>query len=255
MSKYVSDEQVRTWIQHVQRNNDDRAKEHILMAFKDLVDKIVRKYSRTRDDYDDLYQVAMAALMKAIKRFNLKNDNKFMTYAIPCVTGEIKNYFKSMWAIEVPVKTKENYKRIQVAIEDFTSLHGYKPTSKELATYLEMDIHEIREQLQAMTHFTALSWHAPSNHHQEEGQAAYEDVIGAEDMSYSAVEEQLFMNYVLSKLNENEARAIYQLFVNQLSQDEVAKKLEISQMQVSRLRRRALEKIKRLYEQIVYTSI
>ena len=201
---------------------------------------IAKKFVGRGVDYDDLYQVASLALVKGIERFDESKGVQFSTYITPTITGEIKNYFRDRSRlVHLPRSVSDLRSSIKKASDELFVAHGRKPSAREIAAFLGVTEEEI---LRAAEAGTVLSLDRPST--AEDGEASYYDVIPADNHDFERIEQRDELRSAVRILSEQERELVRLRFGRELSQVETAKRLGVSQMYVSRLERKILEKMR-----------
>ena len=230
------------WHQH----GDEQAREALVRRFMPLARSLARRYDRSSEPFDDLLQVASLGLLKALDRFDPDLGNSFPSFAVPTILGEMRRYFRdSGWSVHVPRGAQERALRVRDAQERLANEHGRAPTVNQLAEYLELDIEEIIDALQAIQAYEALSLDAPRPG-AEDDVMAYGDAMGHEDERFELVELDATITAVLEHIPPRERLILRMRFVEDLTQTEIATRVGISQMQVSRLLRRSLDQLRAL---------
>lgn len=229
-----------------QQDEDRVAREALVRRFTPLARSLARRYDRSSEPFEDLLQVAMLGLLKALDRFDPARGVAFASFAVPTILGEMRRYFRdSGWGVHVPRSLQERTLKVSNAQEQLTCRHGRAPTVNELATYMELSTEEINEALQTARVYDVMSLDAPRRCDDGESQT-YGESIGAADDRYELVELDATLAGALMELPLRERRILQLRFVEELTQTEIARRIGISQMQVSRLLRRSLERLRSL---------
>ncbi len=214
-----------------------------------LARSLARRYVGTQEPIDDLTQVACLGLIKAIDRFDVTRGNRFPAYAVPTILGELRRYFRdTAWAVHVPRGSQERAMEVERASELLTSKCGRSPTIGELAEYLERGQGEVLEAMQVTKARGSVSLDAPRPGGEERDMEPRGESIGIEDHGYELVEDGSAVAYALSRLAPRERRILRLRFEQEMTQSEIAVEVGLSQMQVSRVLRRTLEKMRALAE-------
>ncbi|HEY7934298.1 MAG TPA: SigB/SigF/SigG family RNA polymerase sigma factor [Solirubrobacteraceae bacterium] len=225
---------------------DQEARAALLDRFMPLARSLARRYGRTSEPFEDLLQVASLGLIKALDRFDPDRGYQFPSFAVPTILGEMRKYFRdSGWAVHVPRGAQERALKVRDAQECLTNEFGHAPTVPQLAQYLEWDLEEVIDALQAIHAYDAVSLDAPRTDSEEQG-VAYGETMGEEDPRYELVELDLTLTAALEHVPERERQILRMRFVEDLTQTEIAERVGISQMQVSRLLRRSLDRLRAL---------
>ncbi|MEV5321752.1 SigB/SigF/SigG family RNA polymerase sigma factor [Streptomyces sp. NPDC052687] len=200
--------------------------------------------SRGADEMEDIVQVGMIGLIKAIDRFELSRGAEFTSFAVPYIVGEIKRFFRdTTWAVHVPRRLQEARVQLARANEELRSRLGRKPTTKELSELMCLPEHEVVEAQLASNGYNSASLDAAISG-SEDGEAVLQDFIGNEDAALELVEDFHALAPLIAGLEERDRKIIHWRFVEELSQAEIGARLGISQMQVSRLIRRLLGRLR-----------
>ncbi len=201
---------------------------------------LAKKFVGRGVDYDDLYQVASLALIKGVDRFDERKGLKFSTFITPTITGEIKNYFRDRSRlVHLPRKVSELRVGIKRASEEFLAEQGRKPTAKELAQKLGVSEEEV---IRSSDAGGVVSLDTPVD--RDEGGMSLHDVLPADSDVFERFEDRDALEAALRSLTQQERALVKYRFGQELSQMETAKKLGVSQMNVSRMERRILQKLR-----------
>lgn len=200
---------------------------------------IAKKFVGRGVEYDDLYQVASLALLKGVDRFDADMGVKFSTFITPTITGEIKNYFRDRSRlIHLPRRVAELRGQIKREADAILSEKGRSPTAKELAQRLKVSEEEV---VSAMEAGGVVSLDRPVDG-EEEG--SFYDMIPADDGAFESFERRDCVQAAMKLLSDEERKLIGYRFGQELSQTETAKRMNVSQMYVSRMERKILEKLR-----------
>lgn len=231
-------------LERYHRHGDAAARDELVERMLPVVRQLARRYQRGSEQLDDLVQVGSLGLVKAIDRFDVDRGSPFMRYAVPTILGEIKRHFRDTgWAAHVPRGMQERVMELKNAIEDLGSRLGRSPSPGELAEELGLAIEEILEAMEAATAYAAVSLDAPRPGDDGVGES-YADSVGADDERYGLVEDAATVLPALGILPERERRIVHLRFAEDLTQSEIAERIGVSQMHVSRLLRRALARVR-----------
>ena len=221
---------------------DETARNELLERYLYITKIIAKKFTGRGIDYEDLLQTASLALVHAIERFDPTRGIKFNSFATPSLIGEIKNYFRDTFRlIRVPRADGALLKKMNEAISDYVSLNGETPPASYLAKALDVKEEKVLELLEMKRAGNVLSLDAA---YSDENDADMLETVGSDDGGFGALENREFFKYCLSLLDENEKKLIIARFVHKRSQSDVAKMLGVSQMQISRMERKILNKLK-----------
>lgn len=210
-----------------------------------LVRFAARRFRQYADEIDDVVQVGMIGLIKAIDRFELSRETQFATFAVPYVVGEMKRFFRdTTWAVHVPRRLQERRTELGRARAELESRLDRSPTVKELAALMDIGEEEVLEAQLAANGYHSSSLDAALSGNEEEGDAALADVIGREDPGLGLVEDFQALAPAMDTLTERERFVVHLRFVEERTQSEIGETLGVSQMQVSRILRRILTKLR-----------
>jgi RNA polymerase sigma-B factor len=226
----------------------DTLRGQIVEAWLPMADRLAGRFRSRGESYEDLRQVAALGLVKAVDRYDPARGNAFESYAVPTVTGEIKRHFRDhMWTLHVPRRIQDLRNRVRFACQDLSqTVSGRRPTVAEIAERAQLTEEEVREGLEALESFTALSLDAemPGS---EDGYSL-SDALGASDPALDTVVDREAVKPRLAELPERERAILYMRFFGDMTQSRIAEQLGISQMHVSRLINRCCD---RLREQVL----
>ncbi|HXD55117.1 MAG TPA: SigB/SigF/SigG family RNA polymerase sigma factor [Solirubrobacteraceae bacterium] len=229
-----------------QRREDESAREELVRRFMPLARSLARRYGRSSEPFEDLLQVASLGLLKAIDRYDAERGHPFQSYAVPTILGEMRRYFRdSGWAIHVPRGAQERALKVRDAQERLSNETGRAPTANQLAQYLEIDVEDVIDALQAIRAYETVSLDAPRGGGDDDV-VPYGDTIGRDDERYELVELDATVSSALGHLPPRDRLVLQLRFVEDLTQTEIAERVGISQMQVSRLLRRSLDQLRAL---------
>ncbi len=228
------------------RNRDRRARDELIERFLPLAHKLARRYVRSSEPYDDLAQVASLGLVKAVERFDPARGYAFTSLAVPTILGELKRYFRdSSWALHVERGLQERARQVTAAQRAITARTGRPPTVGELAEYVEMSQECVVEALQTAEAYDAISLDAPQGSNDDRSGTRLE-AIGEDDEQLQLVDDAATVFAAAMHLPVRERQVLYLRFGEDLPQTEIARRIGVSQMQVSRLLRRSLARLREL---------
>jgi RNA polymerase sigma-B factor len=238
-----TEELVRRWRELGDRN----ARDELFVRFLPLARKLAGRYANPNEPLEDLVQVASVGLIGAIDRFDPDRGVRFPAFAIPTILGELKRYFRNTgWSVHVPRGAQEMALRVDRAVRHIASQTGVHPRVDELAEYLEVSQEDVLAGLDAGTAHYSVSLDAPVSAGDGEEPDPLSESIGSEDESYALVETTASLSAAMSRLPYLERRALSLRLESDLKQTEIAQELNCSQMQVSRLLRRAAAKLREM---------
>nr|WP_079000279.1 RNA polymerase sigma factor SigF [Streptomyces sp. AS58] len=200
--------------------------------------------SRGPEEMEDIVQVGMIGLIKAIDRFELSREVEFTSFAVPYIVGEIKRFFRdTSWAVHVPRRLQEARVQLARATEELRSRLGRTPTTKELSELMSLPEDEVVEARLASNGYNSSSLDAAINN-SEDGEAALADFIGTEDSALALVDDFHALAPMIAELDERDRQIIHWRFVEELTQKQIGERLGVSQMHVSRLISRLLARLR-----------
>jgi len=219
---------------------DLAARERLVQRFLPLARQLARRYGSAGEPLDDLIQVASVGLVKAIDRYELDRGTAFSSFAVPTILGEIKRHFRDAgWTVRVPRAIQERRIKVNRAIPALTGKLGRSPTPGEIAEHIGETSEDVLEALEAAVAYEPVSLDtAPGA---EEDDETWAQSVGSEDPGYELVEYGATLAPAMRALPERERLILHLRFVEDMTQSEIADRIGISQMHVSRLIRKALE--------------
>ncbi len=229
-----------------QQDGDRSARDELVGRFLPLARKLARRYAGAREPFDDLLQVASLGLVKAVDRFDPERGTAFSSFAVPTILGELKRYFRDLgWSVHVPRGAQEMALKVEEARQQMASRTGRPPTVNELAEYLELSIEDILEGLETGAAHHAVSLDTPRE--DADGEAGtLADSFGREDERFDVVDASVSIAAAARSLSARERHVLALRFVEDKTQTEIAELVGVSQMQVSRILRRAVARLEDL---------
>lgn len=220
-------------------------REELVTAHLDLARQLARRFAHRSEPLDDLVQVASIGLIKAVEGFDPDLGFAFSAYATRTILGELKRHFRDRgWSIRAPRRIQELYLQLGPAVETLSQSLGRSPTVPEVAAAVGADEDEVLEALEAGRGYRSASLDEPG----PDGESQ-QSKLGGEDRGFTAVEERSVLLPALGLLPEREQTILRLRFVDDLTQSEIATRLGISQMHVSRLLSRSLAVLRDVYHQ------
>ncbi|MFF8833294.1 RNA polymerase sigma factor SigF [Streptomyces sp. NPDC015131] len=209
-----------------------------------LVRYAAGRFRSRGDQMEDIVQVGMIGLIKAIDRFELSREVEFPTFAVPYIVGEIKRFFRdTSWAVHVPRRLQEARVELAKATEELSTRLGRTPTVRELAALMNLSEDEVVEARVAANGYHSSSLDAAINSG-EDDDAALADFIGAEDPGMELVENFQSLAPLIGRLDDRDRSILHLRFVEELTQAQIGERLGVSQMHVSRLLSRILARLR-----------
>ena len=225
-------------------DGDLQAREQLIEQYMSLVRSLARRYSYRGEQLEDLVQIGAIGLIKAIDRFDLERGVELTTYATPNIIGEIKRHFRDKgWSVRVPRGLQELNVQLSRLIEELTVQNGRSPTIPELAKAAGVEEEEVLEALESGRAYTSLSLSVGGGGGDDDDLDPLES-LGTEEHQYEVSEDRAVLAPGFKALDERERKILQLRFFEGLTQSQIAQQVGISQMHVSRLIRRSLEKIR-----------
>lgn len=226
-----------------QYQSSPASRDELVRRYLPLARRLATRYRHTSEPLDDLVQVASMGLVLAATRYDPARGTSFSSYAIPMIVGELRRHFRDHgWAARVPRGVQENVLRITAASAELRGSLGRSPTPRELADATGLDSAAVLEAMEAGSAYKAESLdHSPGR--DDEAGDSLLATLGREDPGYRLVEYGVAMAPVMSELSDQERAILVMRFVEDLTQSEIARRVGVSQMQVSRLLRRSLDRL------------
>jgi RNA polymerase sigma-B factor len=237
-----SDDLFARWQEH----GDRRAREELVERYLPLARKLARRYQGAREPFDDLLQVASLGLVKAVDRFDYKRGTAFSSFAVPTILGELKRYFRDLgWSVHVPRGAQERALKVEDAQRKLTAKTGRPPTVTQLAEYIELSTEDVLDSLEAAAAHHSVSLETPRE--DRDGEAGtLADLFGKEDPRFESVDANATIGAAAKHLPERERRVLALRFLEDRTQTEIAEIVGVSQMQVSRILRRSVARLREL---------
>jgi RNA polymerase sigma-B factor len=225
-------------------DGDLQAREQLIEQYMSLVRSLARRYSYRGEQLEDLVQIGAIGLIKAIDRFDLERGVELTTYATPNIIGEIKRHFRDKgWSVRVPRGLQELNVQLSRLVEQLTVQLSRSPTIPELAKAAGVEEEEVLEALESGRAYTSLSLSVGGGGGDDDDLDPLES-LGTEEHQYEVSEDRAVLAPGFKALDERERKILQLRFFEGLTQSQIAQQVGISQMHVSRLIRRSLEKIR-----------
>ena len=232
----------RTTIEYIRRakTGDSWAKEELIAQNISLVKSIVKRYLGKGVDYDDLFQIACMGFLKAISGFDESFGVKFSTYAVPMIAGEIKRFMRDDGSVKVSRALKQTAKEMNLFVEEYTIAHGKQPAIKEIAEKFNLD--------EAETVFVMGSAKMPVSlysgaDYKDGSERELIETLPASDDSEEWLDKML-LRVAIADLPERERKIIVLRYFRDMTQSEVAEKIGVSQVQVSRIENKIIKEFR-----------
>lgn len=243
-SKSAWDKQkTRELFRRYKEDGDMEAREQLVMSHLNLVRFLANKFKNRGEPLDDLVQVGYLGLLKAIDRFDPDRGLEFTTYATPTILGEIKRHFRDKgWSVRIPRRLQELSAKVNQATDTLTAQFQRSPTIQEIADYLDASVDEVLEAMESSSAYSSVPLEGTGSSENDDAPSVI-DRYGSEDNELAFTDDRLVIEEALKGFSPREREVIELRFLKGMTQIEIAEQLGISQVQVSRLLRRALKKI------------
>lgn len=220
------------------QSGDNEAKMELLSNNMPLIKSIVRRYQNKQIEYDDLIQLGTLGFIKAVNNFNTDFGVKFSTYAVPMIAGEIKRYIRDNGAIKVSRSIKAQNLQLNAFVESYRHQHSTDPTIKEIAAHMQIEETDVVFIMDSAKY--PVSLYAES---EEDGLSLIEKI--ADKGSQDEYIEKMMLSDIINKFDERDKKIIILRYYRDRTQSEIASELGVSQVQISRLEAKILERIRK----------
>ena len=236
-------EKTRELFRRYKQEGDMEAREKLVMSHMNLVRFLANKFKNRGEPIDDLIQVGYLGLLKAIDRFEPDRGLEFTTYATPTIMGELKRHFRDKgWSVRVPRRLQELSAKVNKATDTLTNELQRSPKVEEIAEYLDATVDEVLEAMESSSAYSSVPLEGGGSGDSDDAPSVI-DRYATEDSALNFTDDRLVIEDALKGFTPREREVIELRFVKGMTQIEIAEKLGISQVQVSRLLRRTLKKI------------
>jgi RNA polymerase sigma-B factor len=246
--RVARDAEERWLFERYRRGNDPAAREALVERFLPLARQLARRYHRGDVPLEDLVQVASLGLLNAIDRFDPERGTAFSSFAVPTIAGELKRYFRDKaWFVHVPRDLNELAVRVDRTTELLVHRLGRMPTVSDIADHLGITLEEVLEAREAAAAYRADSLDRPASEDDGDG-ACLVDVLGADDPGFGRAEQSATLERLMRALTDRQREILRLRFAQDLTQSEIGERMGLSQMQISRLLRQAVERLRETAE-------
>jgi RNA polymerase sigma-B factor len=234
------EERVALFVEY-RRTDDRRLRDRLIEMNIGLAEAVARRFGGRGERHDDLLQVALVGLLKSVERFDPERGLAFSSFATPTIEGELKRHFRDKrWAVRVPRRLQELMLEVNQSVATLTQRRGRSPTIEEIAADTSLSSEDVLEALEAGRAIVA----APIENDDKEGAGGVVDRRGKIDTGIEAVEQRMIVSQLLDSLPTRERAIVVLRFYEGLTQSEIAKRLGVSQMQISRILARTLDRLR-----------
>ena len=224
---------------------DPAAREALVERYQGLVRRLAARYHSGNEGFDDLVQVANVGLLNALARFEPERGLAFRSFAVPTILGELRRYFRdTRWAVHMPRGLQERFMLVERTADQLSGTLSRPPTAADIARKLELSEEEVTEAFAVRHGYDALSLDRPTGDADGDEDLSLLDTLGEEEGRYELVAYRESVAGTMRALPRREQEILRLRFVEDLTQTEIAECLGVSQMQVSRLLRRSLDRLR-----------
>ena len=228
---------------HRLKAGDTSAREQLAERFLPLARQLARRYQRADEPLDDLVQVASLGLIKAIDRFDPAREVAFSSYAVPTILGELKRHFRDRtWSVRVPRDLQELALKVDKAVAQLSKDLRRQPSVTEIAEAVGANEEQVLEALEAAGAYRATSFDAPRSNDDDAGDSLA-DAFGDEETGFGLAEDRATLERLMAAITPREREVLRLRFVEDLVQREIAERVGLSQMHVSRILRDTLAQL------------
>jgi RNA polymerase sigma-B factor len=231
-------------LEKYKKERDPAIRNEIVSRYLYLAEILSKKFTNRGVDYDDIYQVACVALINAAERFDTKAEVKFVSFATPTIIGEIKRYFRDKASvIRIPRRIYEVYQKVNQAREYLTQLNGRSPRVDEIASYLNLSEESVLEIIESWNVYKIQSFDQTIY---EEDDLEFYETVGEDDETFERINNRDFLEKSLKHFDETEKKFIQLRFFENRTQKQIAAQFNVSQMYISRMEKKTLEKFRKM---------
>jgi RNA polymerase sigma-B factor len=235
-------------LERYHNSHDVAARDELVERYLPLVKRLAKRYAYTTEPLEDLCQVGAIALVRAIDRYVPGKGASFKAYVVPTIVGEMRRHFRDTgWSVHIPRALQERAREVGITLNELSARLGRSPTIGEMAEWMKISPEEVIEGLEARMAYDAASLEASTRAGAEDSDG-WIHRLGAEDESFERIETTVMFQRTLEAMPPRERVMIHLRFTEDLSQSEIAKRVGISQMHVSRLLRRAIARLQAVAE-------
>jgi RNA polymerase sigma-B factor len=237
--------ELRSKLEAYAETGDKELRDEIVASQVGLAEYLARRFKNRGEPIEDLIQVALLGLLKAVERFDPSRGLEFSTFATPTIVGELKRHFRDKgWAVRVPRRVQELHLRMGTVVNNLSQELGRSPTIPEIAQRAEVSIDEVLEAMEAGRAYRFSSIDAPAGDDEDRAQSPAAAQLGEDDTGLQEVEQRMLLSPLIASLPKREQMIIHLRFFRGMTQSEIAARLGISQMHVSRLLARSLAQLR-----------
>jgi RNA polymerase sigma-B factor len=236
-------ERTRELFRRYKEEGDEEAREQLIVSHLNLVRFLASKFKNRGEPLDDLIQVGTIGLIKAIDRFDPSRGLEFTTFATPTILGEIKRHFRDKgWSVRVPRRLQELSAKVNQVTDELTKELQRSPSVEEIANALGTSVDEVLEAMESSSAYSSVPLEGTGSNSDDDAPSVIDHYI-TEDENLASSDDRMVIEDAIRDFSPREQDIIRMRFIEGMTQVEIAKKLGISQVQVSRLLRRTLKKV------------
>lgn len=244
--KEIEKDKIRELFLSYDKNRDRETRDILIEKHLYIAEILSKRYANRGIEYDDIYQVASIGLIYAIDRYDISKGFEFSSFATPTIIGEIKKYFRDKgWTIRVPRRIQELSKKINDSKVHLSQELQRSPTIADIAEYLSSTEEEILEAMEASKVYTPQSLDITYDSNNDDKDINLADIIGEEDRYFNRIDNNDFIMKIMENLSKVEKEILIDRYINKKTQVVIAQNLDISQMTVSRIEKKILEKLRK----------
>lgn len=244
-SKEERKERLRKVFEEFDQTKDKKLRDQLITEHIYIAEILAKKYVNRGIEYDDLFQVASVGLIYAIDRYDVSKGFEFSSFATPTIVGEIKRYFRDKgWVIRVPRRIQELSKKVNIMRTTLSQELQRQPTIDDIANRLEISSEEVLEAMEASKVYTPQSLDKTFDSGMDDREMNLGDVIGIEDENFDLIEFHDVIDRLTVNLNDLEKKIFYYRYYDKRTQVSIADELDISQMTVSRIEKKIIQKFR-----------
>ncbi len=237
--------ELRSKLEQYAETGDKVLRDEIVASQVGLAEYLARRFKNRGEPIEDLIQVALLGLLKAVERFDPGRGLEFSTFATPTIVGELKRHFRDKgWAVRVPRRVQELHLRMGTVVNNLSQELGRSPTIPEIAKRAEVSVDEVLEAMEAGRAYRFSSIDAPTGDDEDRAASPAATQLGEDDTGLEEVEQRMLLSPLIASLPKREQMIIHLRFFRGMTQSEIASRLGISQMHVSRLLARSLAQLR-----------
>ncbi|WP_425449249.1 SigB/SigF/SigG family RNA polymerase sigma factor [Dethiothermospora halolimnae] len=241
----LEDIETKELFKYYSESKDKKIRDELISRHLYIAEILSKKYANRGIDYDDIYQIACVGLIYAVDRYDLEKGYEFSSFATPTIIGEIKKYFRDKgWTIRVPRRIQELSKKINNAKVTLSQKLQKSPSVEDIAEYLKCTSEEVLEAMEASKVYTPKSLDLSFDSSGDDKDISLSQLVGEDDEYFSKIENKDFLLRAIEKLEDREKKILKDRYFKKKTQVDIADEMGISQMTVSRMEKKIIEKFR-----------